>query len=140
MIYVISSVHPLSDSRIYHRQVKSLAKLPGQGFLPGRWRAASGGHRLHSPCHGEEGLRIRLKNFFILWFGPPCPGRPGPSIFMDPELMLVGLAAKVLAKRWSTMCMKTTPKPSATSRQFPNHCAVWSACCINGWKNSVVAV
>ncbi len=98
MIYVISSVHPLSDSRIYHRQVKSLAKYyPVRVFAQQveGWRSEGIDH---VALPRGKGLRIRLKNFFIL-FRASLSREARVIHFHDPELMLVGLAAKVFGKK-----------------------------------------
>ena len=128
--YVISSVHPCPQQNL-----PSASLWPNttrSGFCPAGegWRSEGIDH-----VALPRGRAHQTKNFFIL-FRLPCP--EARVIIFRSELMLVGLAAKVFGKRWSTMCMKIPNHP--LQQVPPNHCAVWSACCINGWKNSVVAV
>ena len=98
MIYVISSLHPLSDSRIYHRQVVSLAKHYPVKYFAQAVEGWQGEGIDFVPLARGKNLRIRLKNFWILLRA--ALSREARVVhFHDPELMAVGLAAKVFGKK-----------------------------------------
>lgn len=95
MIYVISSVHPLSDSRIYNRQVLSLAKEYEVRFFA---QAVEGwqGEVPYEPLRRGKSLGVRLVNICRLL--RVSLNREARVIhFHDPELLPVGMLAKLLA-------------------------------------------
>lgn len=98
MIYVISSVHPISDSRIYYRQVLSLAKQYSVKFYAQEvkdWRP----EKIHCVAlPAGRKLRIRLGNCWRL-LRESLAKEARVIHFHDPELIPIGLIAKLWGKK-----------------------------------------
>ncbi len=98
MIYVISSVHPLSDSRIYHRQVLSLAKHYSIKYFAQEVEGWQAKDVAYVALPQGKKLQVRLGNCWRLLRA--SLSREARVIhFHDPELLPVGLIAKIFGKK-----------------------------------------
>jgi len=98
MIYVISSVHPLSDSRIYHRQVLSLAKHHSVKYFAQEVEGWQPKDVAYVALPRGRKFRVRLGNCWRL-LRASLSKEAEVIHFHDPELLPVGLIAKIFGKK-----------------------------------------
>jgi glycosyltransferase involved in cell wall biosynthesis len=98
MIYIISSLHPMSDSRIYNRQVLSLSKQYSVKYFA---QGVEGWHPeniSYVALPAGRKLRVRLGNCWRL-LRASLAKEARVIHFHDPELIPVGLIAKLFGKK-----------------------------------------
>lgn len=120
MIYVISSVHPLSDSRIYHRQVLSLAKHYSVKYFAQEVEDWQPKDVAYVPLPRGKQLRVRLGNCWRLLRA--SLSREARVIhFHDPELLPVGLIAKLFGKKVVYDVHENYSKTIRHKQSIPKH-------------------
>lgn len=117
----LTSVHPLSDSRIFHKECRTLAAYGFEVTLvgPGEGRGAIDGVQLVGVLRRGRGRIERM--FWYIWHIGLIALRTKARIchFHDPELILVGPLFKVLGRRVVYDVHENLPKQVMAKSYIP---------------------